>query len=178
MSRIVITGGPGAGKTTLLVALQAQGFAIVGDSERTIIQDRRRRGESPRPSAYDFANEVLRMDVASYARHAATARTVFFDRCVLDTLCMLDQVTPLSEIALSSWLSRYQYFPKVFVLPPWEEIYSNDAERDHTFGHAVSVHNLVGEWYRRCGYQIDEVPRLSVTERCDYVLRSLPNDAA
>jgi predicted ATPase len=34
------------------------------------------------------------------------------------------------------WLSKYQYFPKVFVLPPWKAIYENDAERDHTFEHA------------------------------------------
>jgi hypothetical protein len=55
MSRIVITGGPGAGKTTLLLALQARGYTIVGESPRTIIQDRRRRGLSPRPNAYEFA---------------------------------------------------------------------------------------------------------------------------
>ena len=48
MSRIVITGAPGAGKTTLLLALQARGYTIVGDTARTIIQDRRRRGLSPR----------------------------------------------------------------------------------------------------------------------------------
>jgi predicted ATPase len=178
MSRIVITGGPGAGKTTLLVALQARGFAIVGDSARTIIHDRRKGALSPRPSAYDFACEVLRLDIAGYTQHAATAGTVFFDRCVLDALCMLDQVTPLSEVELSSWLSTYQYFPTVFVLPPWEEIYSNDAERDHTFAQSASVNRQVREWYRRCGYQIDEVPRLSIAERCDYVLQSLPNSAA
>jgi predicted ATPase len=54
MSRIVITGGPGAGKTTLLLALQARRYTIVADSPRTIIQDRRRRGLSPRPNACPF----------------------------------------------------------------------------------------------------------------------------
>ena len=108
MSRIVITGGPGAGKTTLLVALQARGFAIVGDSARTVIQDRRRRALSPRPGAYDFATEVLRLDIANHTQAAATTGTVFFDRCVLDALCMLDQVTPLSEVELRSWLSNNQ----------------------------------------------------------------------
>jgi predicted ATPase len=64
MSRIVSTGGPGAGKTTLLLELQARGYTIVGDSARTIIHDRRRRGLSPRSNAYEFAHEVLRMDIA------------------------------------------------------------------------------------------------------------------
>ena len=63
MLRIVITGAPGAGKTTLLLALQARGYTIVGDTARTIIQDRRRRGLSPRPDPYAFAQEALRMDI-------------------------------------------------------------------------------------------------------------------
>lgn len=175
MSRIVITGGPGAGKTTLLTALQARGFAIVGDSARAIIQDRRRRGLSPRPGPSDFATEVLRMDIAGYTQHAATAGTVFFDRCVLDALCMLDQVAPLGAAELSEWLMKYPYAREVFVLPPWEAIYATDAERDHTFAHATSVNGTLLDWYRRCGYRINEVPRLSVVERCDYVLESLSN---
>jgi len=175
MSRIVITGGPGAGKTTLLTALQARGFAIVGDSARTIIQDRRRRGLSPRPDPSGFATEVLRMDIAGYTQHAANVGTVFFDRCVLDALCMLDQVTPLGAAELGEWLMKYRFAPEVFVLPPWEEIYATDAERDHTFAHAMSVNGTLLEWYRRCGYRINEVPRLPVAERCDYVLQSLSN---
>ena len=76
MSRIVITGAPGAGKTTLLLALQTRGYTIVGDTARTIIQDRRRRGLSPRPDPYAFAQEALRMDIENFVHHAAClART-------------------------------------------------------------------------------------------------------
>ena len=63
MSHIVITGGPGAGKSTLLHALQDRGYTIVDDSARTIVQNRRRRGLSPRPKANKFTHETLRMDV-------------------------------------------------------------------------------------------------------------------
>ena len=77
MSRIVITGGPGTGKTTLLMALQARGYPIVGDSARTIIQDRRKRGLSPRSNAYEFARETLRMDIENFVHHAATPGRVF-----------------------------------------------------------------------------------------------------
>jgi predicted ATPase len=67
MSRILITGAPGGGKTTLLLALRARGYTIVGDTARTITQDRLRRGLSPRPDPYEFAQETLRM----------TSRTLF-----------------------------------------------------------------------------------------------------
>jgi len=178
MSGIVFAGGPGVGKTTVLLALQAQGYTIVGDSARTIIQERRRLGLSPRPPAYEFAQEVLSMDVENYVRHAATSRLVFFDRSVVDALGMLNQVAPLNEHELSAWLTKYQYGPQVFVFPPWEAIYANDSERDHTFEHVEAVHRGVQEWYRRCHYQILEVPRVSVSERCAYVLQALQSSDA
>jgi predicted ATPase len=178
VSRIVITGGPGAGKTTLLLALQARGYTIVGDSARAIIQDRRRRGLSPRPSPYEFAQQVLRMDIENFVRHAATPGHIFFDRSVLDALCLLDHVAPLNENELRVWVSSYQYCSRVFLLPPWSAIYANDAERDHTFEHAESVDGITQEWYRRCRYQLIEVPRVSVAERCRYVLQALANSGA
>ena len=179
MSRIIITGGPGAGKTTLLLALQARGYTIVGDSARTIIQDRIRRGLSPRPTASEFTHETLHMDIENFVHHAATPGYVFFDRSVLDALCSLDRVTPLDERELSMWLSTYHYCPKVFVLPRWRAIYVNDDERDHTFEHAEWVNSVTQEWYRRLDrYQLIEVPKVSVAERCTFVLQALANSDA
>jgi predicted ATPase len=178
MSRIVITGGPGSGKTTLLLALQARGYTVVGDSARSIIQDRLRRGVSPRPNAREFAHEILRMDTENYVHHAATPGHIFFDRSVLDALCLLDRVTPLSESELSMWLAKYSYYSTAFVLPPWRAIYVNDAERDHTLEHAESIDRITHEWYGRCRYQLIEVPRVSVAERCTYVLEALAGNRA
>ena len=173
MSRIVITGAPGAGKTTLLLALEARGYTIVGDTARAVIQDRRRRGLSPRPEPHAFAEEVLQIDVRNFVHHATSPGPVFFERGVLDALCALDQVTPLAEGELNVWLSNYRYFPKVFVLPPWKAIYENDAERDQTFEHAEWVDRIARAWYGRCGYRIVEVPMVSVDERCRFVLDTL-----
>ena len=179
MSRIIITGGPGSGKSTLLLALQSQGFTIVGDSPRAIIQSRLRRGLSPRPNPYEFAQETLRIDIENYVQYAAAPGCIFFERRVLDALCGLDRVAPLTERELSVWLSRYQYFPKVFVLPPWKEIYANDEERDHTFEHAESVHSIILEWYRRLKrYEVIEVPKLAVSQRCAFVLLALESSVA
>lgn len=173
MSRIVITGAPGAGKTALLLSLQARGYTIVGDSARAIIQDRRSRGLSPRPDPYAFAQEWLRLEKEKFAQHDANSGPVFFERGVLDALCALDVVTPLDESELAVWVAQHRYFSKVFVLPPWRAIYVNDAERDHTFEHAEWVDRITQQWYRRCHYQVVEVPQAPVEERSDFVLREL-----
>ena len=173
MSRVLITGCPGGGKTALLTALQARGCTIVGDSARAIIQERRARGLSPRPDPQAFAQEILRRDVENFVRHAATQGAVFFERGVLDALCAVDLVAPLTETERRTWLEQYRYCSKVFVLPPWKAIYVTDAERDHTFEHAEWVDRITREWYRLCGYEIVEVPRVSVAERCAYVLQTL-----
>ena len=173
MSRIVITGAPGAGKTTLLEALHDRGYATVGDTARRIIQDRRRGGLSPRPEPQAFAQETLRLDIENYVQHPGSPHPVFFERGVLDALCGLDRLAPLSETELNAWLSTYPYFPKVFVLPPWRTIYVNDAERDHTFEHAEWVDRITQQWYRRCGYEIVEVPMGPVEQRCSFVLHAL-----
>lgn len=157
----------------LLLALEARGYTIVGDTARAIIQDRRRRGLSPRPDAHAFAREMLQRDIENYARYAASPGPVFFERGVPDALCALDHIAPLNPPELSAWLSKYQYFATVFILPPWRAIDENDAERDHTFEHAESVHKLAQDWYGRCGYQIIEVPLVSVDERCTFVLQAL-----
>lgn len=81
----------------------------------------------------------------------------------------------MNEGELNMWLSNYQYFPKVFVLPSWEANCENDAERGQTFDQAESFNRIALEWRRRCGYRIFEVPMVSVDERCTFVLQALAN---
>jgi len=170
--RVVITGGPGAGKTTLLRELERRGFATVEDTPRAIIRSRRALGLSPRPSPLEFAEQVLRRDVELYEQNPGQALT-FFDRGVLDALAMVADAAPERRAELVALAADYPYHPVVVVLPPWEEIYITDDERDHTFAHAVRVHESLVAWYQLCGYHVASVPKLPVAERCDYVLSAL-----
>ena len=173
MRRVVFSGGPGAGKTALLNELRSLGYATMGDSARSIIAERLRSNLSPRPEALKFANQVLDKDAQSYLGCTQPTDLVFYDRGVVDALCMLDQVAPLEERELETLLMRYAYHREVFVFPPWREIYRNDLERDQTFIEAERVHNRVTSWYRRCGYELIEVPKISVQRRMEYVLQVL-----
>jgi len=177
MKRVVLTGGPGAGKTSLLLALQDRGYAVVHESARAIIQERRSSGRSPRPEPLAFAQEILRRDIEHFDQRSSLSGSVFYDRGILDALCMLDEARPFDPRELEELVSRYPYYRKVFVLPPWDAIYAQDAERDQTFADAVRVHAMLDAWYRRCGYELIEVPRASVAERCAYVLGELTSEA-
>lgn len=178
MPPVILTGGPGAGKTTLLVELAARGYPTVDESARAIIVERLARGESPRPDPLTFAREILRRDIDKYRNQPHTSTWVFFDRGMLEALGMLHEALPLPAGELSTMLALYPFHPTVFVLPPWKAIYATDAERDQSFADAIAVHAKVVNWYRSCGYVLDEVPRLPVAQRADHVLRILSESAA
>jgi len=177
MPHVVVTGGPGAGKTTLLAELAARGYVTVEESARAVIAERQGRGESPRPDPLEFAREIFRRDLEKYLDQPRSSRWVFFDRGLIDALGLLHQASALSSTELTTILASYPFHPTVFVLPPWEAIYANDAARDQSFAEAVHVHVKVVEWYRACGYAIKEVPRLPVAERAAYVLGILGRSA-
>jgi predicted ATPase len=173
MPHVIVTGGPGVGKTTLLSELSRMGYGTVDDSARAIIAERMARGETPRPDLATFAREILRRDIEKYRRQPPTPEWVFFDRGVIDALGFLHEVAPLAPSQLHATLASYPFHPCAFVLPPWQAIYRPDAERDQSFADALVVHERIVRWYRSCGYRLQEVPCVSVSERADHVLRVL-----
>ena len=173
MPRVIITGGPGAGKTSLLSELATLGYVTVGESARAIIAERLAGGLPPRPDLPTFAREILRRDVDKYLGQPLTSDWVFFDRGVVEALGMIQEVAPLPQAQLESMLSAHPFHHVVFILPPWEDIYTQDGERDQTFVESVDVHARLVQWYGKCGYLLHEVPRLPVLQRACHVLHIL-----
>ncbi len=171
--RIVLTGAPGAGKTAVLNALASRGYECIPKSARAIIRARKERNLSARPPPVEFASEILSLDLDHYRRTAAADGLVFFDRGILDALCMGNQVGALSPELAKRYLSDYRYFHKVFAFPPWKEIYATDTERDQTYQDAVRVHEVLMDWYLQCGYELVEVPAMRVDERCTFIMEAV-----
>ena len=76
----------------------------------------------------------------------------------------------ISEADVAALVKEFPYNEVVFLLPPWEEIYTVDTDRDQSFTEAVVVCESVQQWYARWGYQLVEVPQGRVTERMDFIL--------
>ena len=178
MPCVIITGAPGAGKTTLLAELGAQGYRTVPESARAIIAERRAAGLDPRPEPEEFAREILRRDIEKHSAVAGAKDWVFFDRAAVEAIAMVNEARRMDTDTLEKALATLPFHRTVFVLPPWKDIYTTDSERDHTFEHAERVHEALMRWYAKCGYALQVVPCLPVSERANHILHALACSAA
>ena len=175
--RFVITGGPGAGKTTILNALAERGYLYAAESARAIIRERLAKGLSPRPPLEQFGNAILHRDIARYRGTRVTDHPVFFDRGIVDALYVLDQQHAISPGKASEYVRSFPYNKVVLLIPPWEEIYRTDSERDQTFSESVQVCEGLRKWYARWDYETIEVPRTAIDQRVNFILQTVEEAA-
>lgn len=173
-SFFVITGGPGSGKTTLLDALAQAGFARMPEAGRAIIKDQQAIGGGALPwdDRTKFAELMLAWELRSWREaHEVQARTgaVFFDRGVPDTIGYLRlEGLPVPAPALRA-AEIFRYNTRVFIAPPWPEIYAQDAERKQDFALAERTYQAMADSYGAAGYALVTLPRTSVEERVRFV---------
>jgi predicted ATPase len=168
----VLTGGPGSGKTSLIEALRQSGHYCTVEAGRAIIQDQTLIGGRALP--WDdrslFAELMLSWEMRSYQEAQQQTGVVFFDRGVIDVLgylCLLGQAIPEPMLAAAE---QFRYNRLVFLAPPWEQIFHRDRERKQDFEEAVRTYDAMVAAYTRYGYELLELPRVSVKERLDFVL--------
>lgn len=171
----VFTGGPGAGKTTLIEALRARGFLCMDEVARVIIREQIAIGGNIHHNGDRVAYRDLMLEraIASYESVAGHDAPVFFDRGIPELTGYSRLIGAPVPKALTDAIVRCRYAPKVFVFPPWEEIYAHDTERKQDFAEAVKTWDLCAQAYREAGYECVEMPRASVAARVDFVLMTL-----
>jgi len=167
---IVISGGPGGGKTSLLESLSKNGYKYIRESGRVIIRERIRKGLSPRPSPEEFARQMFQMDYENFINHADILDILFFDRSFLDSAFLIHQSGGKFFNEIRDSLITNRFYTKVFMTPPWKEIYTVDSERDQTFDESVEIYEKLSHWYLTNGYELVTVPRLPVEMRVKMIL--------
>ncbi|AAM72163.1 MAG TPA: hypothetical protein DEB17_03800 [Chlorobaculum sp.] len=173
--RYVITGGPGSGKSTLIEALEARGQRCYPEVSRELIRREARRpnGVMPWNDLEAFARLAFTEMLLQHDHAEEAGERCFFDRAIPDIFgYLLERGIDIQE----SWLDvhrRCRYERTVFILPPWPEIYVNDAERPQTLAEANALHNAIHAVYESLGYELIEVPRMPVEARCEFVLGRL-----
>lgn len=171
----VLTGGPGAGKTTLVEALRAEGFAATEEAGRGVIREETQGGGDALPwiDRERFAERMFEWELSSYRQAMRETGAVFFDRGLPDTLGYLR----LEGLAVPAWMEeqawRLRYAGRVFIAPPWKEIFGPDEERRQSWRVAMRTYETMALTYAAFGYTLVELPRAPVPERVRFVLDTL-----
>ncbi len=174
---IVISGGPGSGKSTLIDALEQRGFARTMEAGRAIIQDQVAIGGPALP--WDdrtlFAELMLSWEMRSYRLAQRHSGPVFFDRGVPDVIGYLSLCGLPVPSHMEAAAQQIRYNKTVFLAPPWPEIFGQDAERKQDFEEAVRTFTAMETTYRRFGFEIALLPKVSVEERVEFILTKMPS---
>jgi predicted ATPase len=96
---------------------------------------------------------------------------VFFDRGLIDAASGLQHLT--GEVVLEPLGQANRYHRRVFLAPPWREKYATDQERRHGWDVAMDEYSRLLDVYASLGYEVVMLPKRSVEERADFVLKTL-----
>ncbi|MBX9881553.1 MAG: AAA family ATPase [Sphingomonas sp.] len=171
---VIVSGCSGAGKSTLLEALAARGETVVREPGRRLIAAHRasegREGALPWVDLPKFLQAAIVMAQADLAA-APTDRRVFFDRGLIDAACGWDALTGADTAPALA--DAYPFHRRLFLAPPWPEIYRTDADRPHDLAAATAEYERLRACYTRLGFEIVLLPKRPVAERVAFVLATL-----
>jgi predicted ATPase len=168
----VITGGPGSGKSTLIAALRCAGCRVSEEVGRQIIREQARIDGRALPWIDPplFAKLMLAREMQAYEAHASHPDRVFFDRGVPDVVGYLRLVGHPVPPYMDKAAKTFRYNRRIFIAPPWPEIFTQDSERKQTLEEAVRTYDAMVDTYTAFGHVLIELPRASVEERVRFVL--------
>jgi predicted ATPase len=168
---IIITGCSGGGKSTILSGLSRKGYLVVPEPGRQIVKEQESIGGYGLPwkNLDHFLELALSRYIFQYNSQKEKQKYVFFDRGILDSVQLKSSQARHFEKAAE----KYRYNLKVFMLPPWLEIYKSDSERKHSFEDAVKEYEELLIKYKKFGYEVILVPKMEVKKRVDFILKNL-----
>jgi predicted ATPase len=171
----VLTGGPGSGKTAVIEALHQAGYTRTVETGRGIIQDQVAIGGRALPwqDPAFFAELMLSWEMRSYHMAEQSTGPVFFDRGVVDIVGYLRLMGRPVPRHMEQAAARFRYNRCVFIAPPWKEIFAQDRERKQDFDEALRTYEAMVAAYNECGYELTELPRVSVEERMRFVCQNI-----
>lgn len=171
----VVTGGPGTGKSTLIEELARRGLRSMPEAGRAIIRDQATIGGQALPwgDRALYAELMLGWELRSYHEAEAMSGPVIMDRGLPDIVGYLTLIGLPVPGHIEAAARRFRYNGTVFLAPYWAAIFAQDAERKQDRREAEATGRVMAETYAGLGYEVVELPRVSVEERADFVMERL-----
>lgn len=166
----ILTGAPGTGKTAILDGIDPD-IHVAREPAREILAEQRAVGGTATwdrdPSR--FVELLLQRSIEKHAAARRLEGRTVFDRAIPDCIAYatLMEVDPEPSLRAAA---TYRYHREVLLLEPWEEIYITDDERRMPFADTFAFQDAIRDAYSRTGYELIEVPRISVAERVAFVV--------
>ena len=169
-SLFVISGSSGGGKSSLVDELANRGFAVVPEAGRQLVLEQRAIGGVAIPGTELFGHLLLSRSMYLYNQAVATGPTapVFFDRSIMEPVAYWRSQGVMVPY-LEQVVAQYRYATDVFMVPPWPEIFTKDAERQHSYDPNQTEYARLMDAFQAFGYRLIEIPRISVLARADFV---------
>jgi predicted ATPase len=170
----VITGGPGFGKSVLIEKLCELGYRVGSEFARQLITWQISEGGDILPWK----------DIAEFEKRVTEKRVEFLKSVDIDSIAFSDRGLP-DQAAFSMYkgkeispqlnlaLKENRYAKKVFLTPPWPQIFQNDQIRTETFEEAERIHQFIVKAYLNNGYELIDLPFVSPDERIEFIIKSL-----
>ncbi|HUO92030.1 MAG TPA: AAA family ATPase [Rhizomicrobium sp.] len=172
---IVLSGCSGGGKSSLLTELGKRDFAIYEEPGRQVVKEQQLIGGDALP--WGDVDLFLELTISRSIHHLIEAsrgdRIAFFDRGIIDQVNGYRMMGREIPKHLRNAAERFRYRESVFLVPPWPEIFANDAERKHSFEEAVGTYEALTETYRDFGYRPIIIPKTDVAARAEFIVASL-----
>ncbi|WP_300436049.1 ATP-binding protein [Christiangramia sp.] len=170
--KIVITGGPGTGKSSIIHKLEEKGEKCLHEISRQVTLEAQKEGiaqlflEKP----LLFSEKLLEGRLKQYTEASEFGSDhIFLDRGLPDVVAYMDYFNTEYPQVFEKTCQNNRY-DKVFILPPWKEIYISDNERYESFEEALKISSYLYSTYKRYGYEPIEVPKLKVEDRTNFIL--------
>jgi predicted ATPase len=172
---IVITGAPSSGKTTLINELKNKSYHCFEEISRAITLEAQKNGIDQlflhQPLLFSDMLLEGRTNQLMEAQKL-NKNIVFLDRGIPDIIAYMDYVNETYPDSYIKYCQENRYH-KVFLLPPWKEIYTTDEARYESYEEAEKIHYFLLETYHKFNYEVIIIPPGTVQERANFIFNHL-----
>ena len=115
-----------------------------------------------------FSEKLLELRIGQFNKKQISENT-FYDRGVHDVLAYLNYIKVKYDDLLTKKAEKIKY-DKVFILPPWKDVYRQDEIRYESFNESVKIHDEIVKIYNFFKMKIIILKTGTIDQRIENIL--------